>query len=376
MDKAKHLKTVGGILLQPYVKSIFALMVGFSILAGCGSDSSVDEVEFLVPVSVSDVGTADVEDRIVATGTLRASRMVSLEVETGGILEFAKNSEGRSFGEGDRVKSGDVIARITGEDVRLAARTKANLQRFETARDEYESTEKLYKEGFRSKSELLTAKSTLEEARVDYERSLNAEKRSQLSTPIDGVILRLGRDRENQDQPFAGGQFVRQGFEVARIAPTDYLIADVDLVGQDVARVTKDLPVRVRHYAWEGEYFFGKVIRLAPTIDPVTRALRAEVEVQNPDGRLRPGMFIEVAILKEQRIGVPVVPREAVTDRGGKWVVFILKGQRVAMKEVVLGLGDDDIVEIREGLAVGERVVTRGLETLTDQTRVRVTETS
>jgi hypothetical protein len=45
------------------------------------------------------------------------------------------------------------------------------------------------------------------------------------------------------------------------------------------------------------------------------------------------------------------------------------------MKEVVLGLGDDDIVEIRDGLAVGERVVTRGLETLTDQTRVRVTET-
>jgi Cu(I)/Ag(I) efflux system membrane fusion protein len=257
----------------------------------------------------------------------------------------------------------------------LAARTKANLQRFETARDEYESTEKLYKEGFRSKSELLTAKSNLEEARVEYERSLNAEKRSQLTTPIDGVILRLARDRENQNQPLAGGQFVTQGFEVARVAPTDQLIADVDLVGKDVASVKKALSVRVRHYAWEGEYFSGKVIRLAPTIDPVTRALRAEVEVENPDGRLRPGMFVEVAILKEQRKGVPVVPREAVTDRGGKWVVFILKGQRVVMKEVVLGLGDDDIVEIRDGLAVGERVVTRGLETLTDQTRVRVTET-
>jgi membrane fusion protein (multidrug efflux system) len=375
MDKAKYLKTVGGHSPQPYVRIIFVALVGFSLLAGCGAGNSVDEVEFLVPVSVSDVGTADVEDRIVATGTLRASRMVSLEVETGGVLEFAKNSEGRRFGEGDRVKAGDIIARITGEDVRLAARTGANLQRFETARDEYESTKELYEEGFRSKSELLTAKSSLEEARVEYERSLNAEKRSQLTTPIDGVILRLGRDRENQNQPLAGGQFVKPGFEVVRVAPTDHLIADVDLVGQDVARVTKGLPVRVRHYAWEGEYFSGKVIRLAPMIDPTTRALRAEVEVKNPDGRLRPGMFVEVAILKEQRKGVPVVPREAVTDRGGKWVVFVLKGQRVAMKEVVLGLGNDDIVEIRDGLAVGERVVTRGLETLTDQTRVRVTET-
>jgi membrane fusion protein (multidrug efflux system) len=375
MDKARYLKAAGDHLPEPYVMIIFVALVGVSLLAGCGAGNSVDEVEFLVPVSLSDVGTADVEDRIVATGTLRASRMVSLEVETGGVLEFAKNSEGRRFGEGDRVKAGDVIARITGEDVRLAARTEANRQRFETAQDDYESTKELYAEGFRSKSELLTAKSSLEEARVEYEGSLNEEKRSQLTTPIDGVILRLGRDRENQNQPLAGGQFVKPGFEVARVAPTDPLIADVDLVGQDVARVRKGLPVRVRHYAWEGEYFSGKVIRLAPMIDPTTRALRAEVEVRNPDGRLRPGMFIEAAILIEQRKGVPVVPREAVTDRGGKWVVFVLKGQRVAMKEVVLGLGDDDIVEIRDGLAVGERVVTRGLETLTDQTRVRVTET-
>ena len=65
-------------------------------------------------------------------------------------------------------------------------------------------------------------------------------------------------------------------------------------------------------------------------------------------------------------------PRDGRIPRG-KWVVFLLKGQRVAMKEVVLGLGDDNIVEIREGLSEGERVVTRGLETLADQTRVRVT---
>jgi multidrug efflux pump subunit AcrA (membrane-fusion protein) len=107
MDKARYLKTAGGHLPKPYVMIIFVALVGFSLLAGCGAGNSVDEVEFLVPVSVSDVGTADVEDRIVATGTLRASRMVSLEVETGGVLEFAKNSEGRRFGEGDRVKAGD-----------------------------------------------------------------------------------------------------------------------------------------------------------------------------------------------------------------------------------------------------------------------------
>ncbi|KPL17428.1 MAG: hypothetical protein AMS26_00975 [Bacteroides sp. SM23_62] len=345
-------------------------------LSGCSRESSVDEIDFLVPVTVTDVGTADVEDRITATGTLRATKIARLEVETGGILEFLTNESGRRYKEGDRVKAGDVIARITGEDVRLAARTEANYQRFLTAKDEYEATKKLYEEGFRSKSDLLTMQASLEDARLEYERSLNAENRSLLTTPIDGVILRLARDRDNQNQPLAVGQFVNPGFEVARIAPINVLIADVDLVGQDVAKVKEGLEARILHYAWENEVFTGKVVHLNPVIDPVTRALRAEVEVDNSQEKLRPGMFVEVIIIKEQRKGVPYVPRESVTDRGGKWVVFVLKGQRVAMKEVVLGLGDDSIVEIREGLSVGERVVIRGLETLTDQTRVRVTGTS
>ena len=345
-------------------------------LSGCSRESSVDEIDFLVPVTVTDVGTADVEDRITATGTLRATKIARLEVETGGILEFLTNESGRRYKEGDRVKAGDVIARITGEDVRLAARTEANYQRFLTAKDEYEATKKLYEEGFRSKSDLLTMQASLEDARLEYERSLNAENRSLLTTPIDGVILRLAWDRNNQNQPLAVGQFVNPGFEVARIAPINVLIADVDLVGQDVAKVKEGLEARILHYAWENEVFPGKVVHLNPVIDPVTRALRAEVEVDNSQEKLRPGMFVEVIIIKEQRKGVPYVPRESVTDRGGKWVVFVLKGQRVAMKEVVPGLGDDSIVEIREGLSVGERVVTRGLETLTDQTRVRVTGTT
>lgn len=346
-------------------------------LSGCSREQSNDDkIEFLVPVTVSKVGKMDVEERITATGTLRTSKVARLEVETGGILEFLNNKDGKRYREGDSVKAGDVIARITGDDVRLAARKDATLQRFETAKDEYESTKKLYDDGFKSKSELLKMQSTLEDARADYEKSLNSEKRSQLTTPIDGIVLRLARDRDNQNQPLAVGQYVSPGFEVARIAPTDTLIADVDLVAQDVARVAEGLPARVQHYAWKDEKFEGKVARLDPVIDPTTRALKAEVEVINHEGKLRPGMFVEVTIIKEQRKDVPCIPREAVVNRGGKWVVFVLSGQRVNKKEVVLGLGDDNIVEIRSGLSEGERVVTRGLETLDDQARVRVTGTN
>ena len=83
-------------------------------------------------------------------------------------------------------------------------------------------------------------------------------------------------------------------------------------------------------------------------------------------------MFVEVTMIAERREDVPVIPREALAERGGKKVVFVLKGQRVSRRDVVAGLGDDDIVEIRQGLEAGERIVVRGLETLTDGTRVQV----
>ena len=132
------------------------------------------------------------------------------------------------------------------------------------------------------------------------------------------------------------------------------------------------LIARVRHHAWDESSFDGRVLRLAPSLDPTTRALRADVEIDNAGGRLRPGMFVEVTMIAERREEVPVVPRTAVTERGGAKAVFVLKGQKVSQREVVLGLGDDDIVEIREGLDPGERIVVKGLETLTDGARVRV----
>lgn len=342
-----------------------------TVLAGCGGADRSEPVEFNVPVSVADVTTGSVEDRIVSTGSLRATESVSLTVETAGALQVGRRADGRRLAEGDRVRAGQEVARVTGEDARLAARVAANRQRFEAAARDLEATRSLFDQGLINESEMERSETAYEDARLEYDRSLLTETRTRLVTPIDGVILRLARDA--QGRPMADGQLVSPGLAVAEVAPLTSLVADVDVVGPDVARVAVAQKARVRHMAWRDRVFEGRVVRLAPSVDPVTRALRAEVEVDNRDGLLRPGMFVEVTIVVEQRDGVPVVPRAAVADRGGRPVVFVVTGQRVAQREVELGLGDDDVVEIRSGVSADDRVVIRGLETLTDQTRVRVT---
>jgi len=350
---------------------ITALALLLLATTGCGSQGDDQQIEFRVPVFVRPVETGEVEDRITATGSLRAPETVELRADTAGVLIVARDESGRRLSEGDRVAVGQTIAELTGEEVRLAARTESTYQRYESAQEDYESKKKLFDEGLISKLEFRPVELELADAKLEWERSLLTETRSKLTTPISGVILRLARDE--QGLPLADGQLVTQGYVVAQIAPTGNLVADVDLVGPDVSRVRAGLPSRVRHHAWEGRVFEGSVSRLAPTLDPMTRTLRVEVAVDNASGELRPGMFVEVTMIAEQRESVPVVPREAVTERGGKKVVFVLEGQRVNRRDVVLGLGDDEIVEIRQGLESGERIVVRGLETLTDGTRVRVT---
>ena len=116
----------------------------------------------------------------------------------------------------------------------------------------------------------------------------------------------------------------------------------------------------------------AEVLRISPELDPQTHTFRAEVIVNNDEGLLRPGMFVEVAIITEQRAQVPVLPRESVTRRSSGNVVFLIDGQRAKQQLVRLGLGDDEKVQVLDGVISGDRVVVRGLETLADGTRVRV----
>jgi membrane fusion protein (multidrug efflux system) len=339
-------------------------------LAGCETSVTSETVEFRIPVEVGEVVTDVVEDRIVTTGTLRTRERVVLNVETAGYLVLARDSTGARLAEGSIVTKGQAIAEITGEDARLAAGLEARQRQLTTTEEELNSRRQLFEEGIISREEVRRAEVAYEDALLAFNVSQRTDEKTRITTPIAGVVLELGRD--DTGLPVADGQMVNPGFVVARIAPVDRLIADIDLVGPELARVRQGQAVQIRHYAFEDIAMSGRVLRLSPSMDAQTHTFRAEVEVDNARRLLRPGMFVEAAIIAERRTNVPVAPREAITERAGRSVAFVIDGQRAVLRNVSLGLGDDTRVEVRDGLEPGERIVVRGLETLTDGTRVRV----
>lgn len=345
---------------------LLALLLG---AGACAPDADREPIDFIVPVTAADVVAGTVEDRIVATGTLRAPQVVTLVVETPGALQIMNHASGRRLQEGDSVRAGELIAQVTGEDVRVAARRAVSEQRLQAARLELEAGRQLRERGLNTAKDLENLQAAYEDAKLEFERSVLSERRNQLVTPIDGVILQLARNSDGQYM--ANGQLVPAGQLIARVGPTAVLIADVDLVGRDLARARPDIPARVSYHGFDDREFAGVLRRFAPAIDERTRALKAEVEVDNPTGELRPGMFVEVELIVERREGVPVVPRSAVTVRGGERVVFLINGQQAHKQAVALGLGNDAVVEVLSGVNIGDRIVVSGLETLADQTRVR-----
>jgi RND family efflux transporter MFP subunit len=356
----------------PRLTNVVALLLIGGLVCACTPPAENGAAEFRVPVTVKEVGLATLEDRITTTGTLRPAELVSLNALDSGVLEVNRHSSGRRFVEGDQVRAGQEIARIVGEDVRIAARINATRRSYEGAETQMLATRSLFERGLINKAAVDNADKSYEDAKLEFERSRRTEQRNRLITPISGVILALARSEDGG--LLANGQLVSPGQMVVQVAPLNPLIADVELVGGDVGVVAIGLEARVQYHAWPREKFAGKVLRLAPMVDQRTRALRAEVEIDNQVDRLRPGMFVEVTLIGGRQENVPVVPRSAITNRGGRPVVFVLRQQFVSEQTVELGLGDDDRVEIRTGVAQGDLVVVSGLETLTDKMAVRVME--
>lgn len=358
------------VLARQCVRTAVALVLLAGLMSACTPSQESNALEFRVPVTVKEVGLATMEERIVTTGTLRPAEFVSLNAQDAGVLEIDQQSSGRRFAEGDQVRAGEEIARVVGEDVRIAARLDATRTSYEGAETMLRATRSLFERGLINRTAVDKVQKDYEDAKLEFERSRRTQQRNRLITPISGVILALARTQDGQ--LLAGGQLVSPGQTIAQVAPLNPLVADVELVGRDVGLVAVGLEARVQSNAWPREKFSGKVLRLAPTVDERTRALRAEVQIDNHSGRLRPGMFVEVTLIGERHENVPVVPRSAVTDRGGRPVVFVLRQQYVAQQTVELGLGDDERVEIHSGLARGDLVVVSGLETLTNNMAVRV----
>jgi len=182
--------------------------------------------------------------------------------------------------------------------------------------------------------------------------SRGAEVRRTLTfrSPVSGIVTER---KALQGMRFMPGDMLYQVTDLSGV----WVIADV--FEQDLSVVRTGATARITINAYPDRVLNGRVTYVYPTLATETRTVPVRIEIANPGGLLKPGMFASVELSSSVRKGVVTVPNSAVIDSGTRTIVLVQTGEgRFAPREVKLGMRTDEHVEVTEGVSDGERVVT------------------
>jgi RND family efflux transporter MFP subunit len=204
-------------------------------------------------------------------------------------------------------------------------------------------------------------------AMIDPSRPGEFYSLSPVVSTISGTVLQA---------PFSPGDTLSTGSAVYVVGDLSELVVETFVPERFATAVRQGLAAQVSLEALPGEIFPAAVDEVSPVLDPASRTVKIRLRFTGrAEPRIRAGMFATVSLVTNTRANVPVIPRGAVINTYGAWIVFIINDEDTAeRRSVVLGLENETLIEVSDGLAEGDRVVTAGQNFLSDGDPVRIIE--
>lgn len=384
-------------------RSSRALLAAILVLAsasqvGCGQKAEGDEAPkgpVGIPVEVATAVTDTITASYQGTAALEAERQAQVVAKVSGVLLSLKTEEGQ------RVREGQVLAQLDAERSRLEVRrSAATLTRLQ---NNFQRAEELYGKKLISTDNIDQVRAELDSHRAAHALAQLELEYTTITAPIDGVISkRLVKE----------GNLIQLNQTLFQIDDFDPLQAVLNVPERELSIMRAGLAVSMTVDALPGEVFTGEVARVSPTIEAGTGTFRVTTEFRDPSNRLTSGMFGRLSIVYDTRTEALVIPREALIEEDGEAYVFAIglgvpvdvaaakkdDGQggfsfrmggndeaeaeaaapaptTIAERRVVaVGFSEGDRIEIRDGLAAGDRVVTIGRAAIRDGVAVNVLE--
>lgn len=176
--------------------------------------------------------------------------------------------------------------------------------------------------------------------------------------PQKGLVLRAPASGIVVEKHAQAGARIVPGMPLYHIADLSSVWIEAEVFEKDLSLVHEGQPARVTLEAYPGQEFDGRVTYVYPTVSLEARTGRVRLEMANPDGRLKPGMFASVSLDAPPTDLAVTVPRSAVLNTGERSVVFVRGADgALAPRNVETGLGGGDRIQVLAGLAAGETVV-------------------
>ena len=338
------------------------MLVAALLVAACETtESAPPEAARQIPVETTVVVREDVDVTIEAVGTLRADRAVEVRPKRAGHVRELPLVEGAP------VRAGAVLASLDDTDLRaqvdVAEATLRDAQvRARNARRQHERAATLLGEGIvaqqqhddlRAELDRAVASVAVAEAALALARAHLAE--TVVRAPFDGTV---GQRRVDL------GAYVGEGDTLVTLVDLDPLEIEFAVPDRHLALLQTDRPVAVAVASHPDRRFAGRVVFIAPEVDEVNRTVTVKAALPNPDTMLRPGQFATVTLTLERRQDALLVPEEALLSDGRRALVFVVADDVATARPVRTGTRVPGRVQIVEGLAAGDRVVSAGHEKL------------
>lgn len=332
-----------------------------------------------------------------ASGYVVAQRKAAVAAKITGRLEWL------GVEEGSRVKQGEILARLENQDAaasrdQAAATLKTSRASLEEARAEltdatlsFERQKKLLKEGIVARADYDAAEARYLRARAAVSGANSSIAASEaalrgaevnleysfIRAPFDAVVLTKNADIGDIVTPIGAAANAKAA--VVTIADLSSLLVEADVSESNLETVQVGQPCEIQLDALPEARFRGRVHMVVPTADRSKATVLVKVRFEKLDPRILPEMSAKVAFLQR-----PVAPGEekpktavnpdAVVEREGRKVLFLVKGDRVAETPVTVGAKIGDMLEITSGAKPGDRIALKPLDKLKDGAKIKTAE--
>jgi membrane fusion protein (multidrug efflux system) len=356
-------------LVSPYVwAALLCMVVSFF---GCAEDAEpMGSGDSSVVVRIVNAEAKPIRQTLTRVGSIRAIETVEVSSEVPGIVRQIH------FDEGDEVEAGQLLFSL--DDRKLKKQVAAQEAALEAARSRaqlatlmFERFDQLLAEDAAAEAERDKRKTERETAEADINR-IQAEiallKERLRDTKIRASIQ--GALSESMADP---GDFVKAG-RVLTVLYSSGLEARFSVPEGYAARVAPGQTVELNVRAYPDETFQGTVTFISPGADEGTRTFLTKAKIEDPNGRLKSGMFATVDLILTTERDHPVIPAEALVATRDGYVVYVVEDHVARRHPVEIGLRRPGAVQIIEGLMEGQAIVLSGQMRLTDGTKVTLSE--
>jgi len=291
---------------------------------------------------------------VEALGTLRANESVDITAKV------ADRVAAIHFKEGQQVRKGDVLIELDNTEARadLAAAEAAASD----SRSQYKRSQELFNTKALSEAQLDQLQATLlaNEARVEAARSRLHDR--VITAPFNG---RVGLRNVSL------GGLVNPGAVITTLDDLSVVKLDFAVPEVFLSTLRPGLEVQARSTAYSNETFNGRVSGVDTRVDPTTRSVAIRALIDNPDARLRPGMFMTVKLVRPEGQAL-MLPEQAIVPENEQHFVYVVADGKAHKREVKIGRRRPGEVEVLEGLSAEDGVVVDGTLNLRDGVPVRV----